>query len=108
MTGIFLSLSRVLPDRYPLAADLGDYVAAEHGLGHLLDVGVILPRASQLYSWSARELALPGLGRLIDDHRRAPTYAWDPQDNDVWDPPPSRLAHAMRRLAPARFDDANG
>ena len=39
VTGIFLSLSRVLPDRYPLEGDLSSYVTAEHGLGHLLDVG---------------------------------------------------------------------
>lgn len=32
MTGIFLSLSRVLPDRYPLSRDLQQYVADEHGL----------------------------------------------------------------------------
>ena len=44
MTGIFLSLSRVLPDRYPLDDDLSSYVNAEHRLGHLLDVGIIVPR----------------------------------------------------------------
>ena len=49
MTGIFLSLSRVLPDRYPLEGDLGRYVDAEHSLGHLLDVGMIVPRLDPLY-----------------------------------------------------------
>ena len=33
MTGIFLSLSRVLPDRYPLGDDVENYIAAEHGFG---------------------------------------------------------------------------
>src|SRR6185312_15790614 len=48
MTGIFLSLSRVLPDRYPLDDDLGAYVDAEHRVGRLLDVGVIVPRLEPL------------------------------------------------------------
>ena len=53
MTGIFLSLSRVLPDSYPLEDDLNRYVSAEHSLGHLLDVGIIVPRLDRLYDWSA-------------------------------------------------------
>ena len=61
MTGIFLSLSRVLPDSYPLEGDLDTYVDAEHSLGHLLDVGIIVPRLDQLYDWSATELGLPAL-----------------------------------------------
>ena len=44
MTGIFLSLSRVLPDRYPLGDDVDTYVAVEHGFGHMLDIGIIAPR----------------------------------------------------------------
>ena len=32
MTGIFMSLSRVLPDRYPLGDDVETYVEAEFGL----------------------------------------------------------------------------
>ena len=61
MTGIFLSLTRVLPARYPLDDDLSRYVDAEHSLGHLLDVGIIVPRLGPLYDWSARELGLPAL-----------------------------------------------
>ena len=56
MTGIFLSLSRVLPDRYPLGDDMAPYIKSEHGLAHALDVGVIQPRVQSLYDWSAREL----------------------------------------------------
>src|ERR1700756_4768792 len=66
MTGIFLSLSRVLPDRYPLGEDLTPYLRAEHGIGQLLDVGVIQPRLKLLYDWSALDLALPGLRELLD------------------------------------------
>ncbi len=100
MTGIFLSLARVLPDRYPLGDDLTRYVEAEHSLGHLLDVGIILPRVDRLYDWSADELGLPALRGLIVAGERGPTpaYAWDPQDAAVWHPDPSRLARAAQRL----------
>jgi hypothetical protein len=44
MTGIFLQLSRVLPDEPPLSDNVGDYLADEVGFGRLLDFGVIVPR----------------------------------------------------------------
>ncbi|OBK53833.1 hypothetical protein A5655_18430 [Mycobacterium sp. 1081908.1] len=99
MTGIFLSLSRVLPDRYPLGDDLAPYLRAEHGVGHLLDVGVIQPRVRLLYDWSASELAIPGLRRLLDD--QTPCYAWPSDDHQPWHPPPSRAARLARNLLPA-------
>lgn len=99
-TAIFLALARVLPDSYPLSGDLADFIDAEHSLGHLLDVGVILPRADDLYRWSAGTLGLPRLEQLVADGR--PCYAWSDGDPDVWDPPPSRLARVARRLAPHR------
>ena len=99
MTGIFLSLSRVLPDRYPLGDDLAPYLRAEHGIGHLLDVGVIQPRLRHLYDWSASELGIPGLRRLLDD--QTPCYAWPPDDRQPWRPPPSRPARLARALVPA-------
>ncbi len=98
MTGIFLSLARVLPDDYPLDDDLGRYVDAEHSLGHLLDVGIIVPRLAGLYDWSAAELGLPALRGLLDPSGPTPAYAWDPQEGEVWHPKPSRLARAARRL----------
>jgi hypothetical protein len=100
MTGIFLSLSRVLPDRYPLDDDLDRYVDAEHSLGHLLDVGLILPRVARLYDWSAGELGLPALRSMLVHPGPTPAYAWDPQESAVWHPPPSRLARAARRAVP--------
>jgi hypothetical protein len=96
MTGIFVSLSRVLPAEYPLDDDLSRYVDAEHSLGHLLDVGIIVPRLSGLYDWSASELGLPSLRALLADPGPTPAYAWDPRDADVWHPAPSRLARAAR------------
>jgi hypothetical protein len=100
MTGIFLSLSRVLPDRYPLGNDLDPYIQREHGLGHVLDVGVIQPRLPALYSWSARELAIPGLRQLLCG--QIPCYAWPPDDEQPWYPVPLRAARLARRLLPAR------
>lgn len=39
MTGIFLSLSRVLPDRYPLGDDVDRYVSVENRFGHVSTSG---------------------------------------------------------------------
>jgi len=102
MTGIFLSLSRVLPARYPLEDDLDRYVKREHKAGHVLDVGVIVPRLDLLFSWSAHELALPGLDNLLDRPGLTPAYAWDPKDAEVWHPSPAFLARTARRVLPAR------
>ena len=54
MAGVFLSLRRVLPDRYPLAHDVERYIADEQRLGRILDYAVIVPRLQPLYEWSAR------------------------------------------------------
>ena len=96
MTAIFLSLSRVLPDRYPLGDDVHWYVEAEHGFGHLLDVGVIQPRFSHLYAWSSHELEIPRLRDLLENG--IPTYAWDADESEPWNPQPSFLARAARRV----------
>jgi hypothetical protein len=102
ITGIFLSLSRVLPDRYPLGDDVDTYIAAEHGLGEMLDIGVIQPRFGHLYSWSSDVLAMPRLSELFDGS--TPTYAWDIADADIWQFDASWLARAARRLVPVRRD----
>jgi hypothetical protein len=98
MTGIFLSLSRILPDRYPLGDDVETYIALEHGFGHLLDVGVIQPRWGRLYDWSSGELGRPALRDLLIGN--TPAYAWDNGDAEVWRFEPSRLARAARRIVP--------
>jgi hypothetical protein len=102
MTGIFLSLSRILPDRYPLGDDVERYVALEHGFGHMLDVGVVQPRLGRLYDWSSDELGHRALRHLLAGN--TPTYAWDVEDAEVWQFEPSRLARAARRIVPARPD----
>jgi hypothetical protein len=101
MTGIFVQLSRVLPDEYPLREPVTSYLDDELHFGRLVDYGVIVPRLQQLYEWSALELAAPGLLECVRDG--APTYAWAYDDRDVWRPPDSvilRMTH--RALPPAR------
>jgi len=101
MAGAFLSLGRVLPDRYPLARDLEAYLAAEHSLGRILDYGVIGPRLQELYDWSAHELGHPGLRELI--RSGSPTYAWPYEARHVWNP--ARIPLPARALKRATFRD---
>ena len=100
MTGIFLQLSRVLPDAYPLSGSVRYYLRAEHGFGRLVDFGMIVPRLEQLYQWSAHELAEPGLLDLV--HDGAMTYAWPAQNRGVWEPPASFILRLAQRAVPAR------
>jgi hypothetical protein len=98
MTRMFLSVSRVLPDQYPLNDELDFYIADEHALGRLLDLGVIAPRLTELYRWSADELQIPDVTDLVCD--ATPAYAWDPEDREPWSPKPRRLVRAVRRALP--------
>jgi hypothetical protein len=99
MTGIFLQLSRVLPDEYPLSGDVSDYLTDELGFGRLLDYGMIVPRLQQLYEWSADELSAPGLLDCVRDGSLI--YAWRYEDRNVWHPENSSAVRAVRRLLPA-------
>ncbi|HEX7276888.1 MAG TPA: hypothetical protein VF244_05890 [Acidimicrobiales bacterium] len=99
MTGMFLSVSRVLPNSYPLEGALDDYIADEHTVGRILDLGVIVPRLTELYRWSADELGLPEVTDLVCD--TTPAYAWDPHDWEPWAPSPTRLILALRRALPS-------
>jgi hypothetical protein len=85
MAGAFLSLGRVLPDRYPLDLDVDRYIADEQRLGRMLDYAVIVPRLQQLYEWSADELAEPRVLELIRDGN--PIYAWPFEERQVWRAP---------------------
>ncbi len=85
MAGAFLSLRRVLPDRYPLADDVERYIADEQRLGRMLDYAVIVPRLQRLYEWSAEELGEPRLLELVRDGN--PIYAWPFEQRHVWRPP---------------------
>jgi len=98
MTGIFLQLSRVLPNEYPLRGSVQSYLRAELRFGRLLDYGVIVPRLQQLYAWSAHELAAPGLLDFVRDG--AMTYAWAFEDRNVWQSPKSFILHMTQRALP--------
>jgi hypothetical protein len=82
MAGVFLSLRRVLPNRYPLADHVERYIADEQRLGRMLDYAVIVPRLQRLYEWSAEELAEPRLLELVRDG--SPIYAWPFGERHVW------------------------
>ena len=93
MAGAFLSLGRVLPDRYPLAQDVQRYIAAEHRLGRMLDYAVIVPRLQRVYEWSAEELGEPRLLELVRDGN--PIYAWPYEQRHVWRSPHMPFAAAL-------------
>ncbi len=101
MAGVFLSLRRVLPDRYPLERDVERYIANEQRLARMLDYAVIVPRLQRLYAWSAEDLQQPALLELIRDGN--PVYAWPFEQRQVWCPPDMPLvARALKRVTRAR------
>jgi len=101
MAGAFLSLRRVIPNRYPLVREVESYVAGEQRLGRLLDYAVIAPRLQSLYEWSAEELDEPHVLGLVRDG--SPVYAWPYEKRHVW-----RASHlpfpgrALERVTRAR------
>jgi hypothetical protein len=103
MTGIFLQLSRILPNQYPLTDEVDTYLTDELGFGHVLDFGVIAPRLQILYEWSADELAAPELLDWVHDGNMI--YAWPLEERGVWHPTPNLPVKLVRRLLPA---DATG
>ena len=101
MAGAFLSLRRVLPDRYPLPQDAEHYIADEQRLGRMLDYAVIAPRLQPLYEWSAAELGEPRLCGLVRDG--SPICAWPFEQRHVWHPRDMPLAaRALERATRAR------
>ena len=101
VTGIFLSLSRIVPDRYPLERDVHEYIAEENAFGRMLDYGIIQPRLQRLYEWSAEELCEPGVLDLV--RHGSPGYAWPFEHRDVWEPEkPTRPVRALRSILPVR------
>ncbi len=101
MAGVFLSLRRVLPNRYPLELDVERYIADEQRLGRLLDYAVIVPRLQPLYEWSAAELGEPRLLELNRDG--SPIYAWPFEERHVWRSPEMPwVARALERATRAR------
>ena len=101
MAGAFLSLRRVLPNRYPLALDVDRYIAEEQRLGRMLDYAVIVPRLQSLYEWSAEELGEPRLLGLV--RHGNPIYAWPFEQRHVWRTPSMPFAgRVLERVTRAR------
>ena len=101
MAGLFLSLRRVLPNRYPLALDVERYIADEQRLGRLLDYAVIVPRLQRLYEWSAGELREPRVVELVREG--SPIYAWPFEERHVWHSPRTPpLGRLLERATRAR------
>jgi hypothetical protein len=101
MAGAFLSLRRVLPNRYPLALDVDSYIADEQRLGRLFDYAVIVPRLQSMYEWSAVELREPRLLELVRDGN--PIYVWPFEERHVWRSPyMPRVGRALERATRAR------
>jgi hypothetical protein len=101
MAGAFLSLRRVLPNRYPLALDVERYIADEQRLGRMLDYAVIVPRLQCLFVWSAEELGEPRLLELVRDGN--PIYAWPLEQRHVWrNPQMPFAARVLERVTRAR------
>jgi hypothetical protein len=101
MAGVFLSLRRVLPNRYPLEHEVERYIADEQHLGRLLDFAVIAPRLQRLYDWSAEDLDEPRLLELVRDG--SPIYAWPLEQRHVWRTPSMPLAaRILERVTRAR------
>jgi hypothetical protein len=101
MAGVFLSLRRVVPNRYPLGFEVERYIAAEHRLGRILDYAVIVPRLQRLYEWSAQELDEPRLLELV--RAGSPIYVWPFEHRHVWRSPNAPLAaRVLRRATRAR------
>ena len=90
MAGVFLSLRRVVPNRYPLAYEVERYIAAEHRLARILDYAVIVPRLQRLYEWSAHDLDEPRLLELVRDGN--PIYVWPFEQRHVWRRPTAPFA----------------
>ncbi|HEY3947034.1 MAG TPA: hypothetical protein VGL78_17565 [Solirubrobacteraceae bacterium] len=104
MAGAFLSLGRVLPDRYPLEQDVQRYISVEHRLGRMLDYAVIVPRLQRIYEWSAEELGEPRLLELVRDGN--PIYAWPYEQRHVWRSPHMPSAAALlERITRTRWTD---
>ena len=103
MAGAFLSLGRVLPDRYPLAENVDAYLADEHRLGRLLDYSVIVPRLQRVYEWSAAELGEPRLLELVRDGN--PIYAWPFEERHVWRSPDLPLMARILERATQQLDN---
>jgi hypothetical protein len=98
--GLFLSVKRVFPDRYPLTGvSVDDLLADERRFFRSVDYGVIGGRIDALYTFAARSVGEPRLEGLVRDG--VPAYVWPRDARDPW------LA-AGRRVLPRLLAWATG
>ena len=91
---LFLSLRRILPDRYPLTGfSINEILERENYLGRLIDYGVMMPRIRELYAFAAADLDEPRLLDLIKDG--FPVYAWTYEERHVWVTARARKARSV-------------
>jgi hypothetical protein len=95
---LYLSLRNVLPNRYPLTdVTIAEILAAENFAARLLDYGVMLPRAEEMYEFVAADLGEPGLLDFISGGSLV--YAWPFEHRHVWAPVKSHgLIKVISRL----------
>ena len=82
VAGAFLSLRRVVANRYPLGFEVERYISAEHRLARMLDYAMIVPRLRRVCEWSAHDLNEPRLLELVRDGD--PIYVWPFEHRHVW------------------------
>lgn len=91
---LFLSLHRILPNRYPLTGvSIDEILEAENYVGRLIDYGVILPRIQALYAFAAADLNEARLLDLIQDG--FPVYAWTYDERHAWTTARARTARSV-------------
>jgi hypothetical protein len=81
--GLFLSIKRVFPDRYPLTGvSVEDLVGGERPFFRSVDDGVIQGRIGALYEFAAGSIGEPRLNDLV--HDGVPAYAWPGDERQPW------------------------
>ncbi|WP_066360427.1 hypothetical protein [Herbidospora mongoliensis] len=102
---LFLSLSDVLPEEYPLDdMTIEQVLDDENSLGRIFDYGVIAPRIDPLYRAAAEDLGEPRVATLHT--AECPVYAWPYEYRHVWRTSRSRAGIALvgKLLGPIRAD----
>jgi hypothetical protein len=81
--GLFLSIKRGFPERYPLTGvSVDDLIAGERRFFWSVDHGVIGARIDALYAFAARSLGEPRVKGLVRDGM--PAYVWPSDAREPW------------------------
>jgi hypothetical protein len=81
--GLFLSITRVFPERYPLTGvSVDDLIASQRRFSRSVDHAVIGVRVDALYAFAARSLGEPRVKDLVRDG--TPAYVWPSDAREPW------------------------